>query len=33
LETSIDNIGRLDEEIASQVYRMLKTILESWRAR
>ena len=28
LETSIDNIGRLDEEIASQVYRMLKTILD-----
>ena len=28
LETSIDNIGRLDEEIASQVFRMLKTILD-----
>ncbi|PKM52187.1 MAG: hypothetical protein CVV02_02140 [Firmicutes bacterium HGW-Firmicutes-7] len=28
LETSIDNIGRLDEEIAEQVFRMLKTILD-----
>lgn len=28
LETSIENIGRLDEEIAEQVYRMLKTILD-----
>jgi chromosome segregation ATPase len=28
LETSIENIGRLDEEIAEQVFRMLKTILD-----
>ena len=28
IETSIENIGRLDEEIASQVYRMLKIILD-----
>jgi hypothetical protein len=28
LEISIDNIGRLDEEIAEQVFRMLKTILD-----